>query len=890
MAETLKNLKRIEVIKGEEFKEKITSLDSKEFFYEVYEKAINRLGDIVDYARRLDKLKPESFENQNFNNNIIAFCGDRGQGKSSAMLTFSKMLGECSSDGSFSLDEKSIDKGSLKTMSNMLKDRNIDRSFYILKPIDPTQLEDKDDILKVIVSRIFDDFKKYWQNGEKTKGNIELKSNILDLFQRCYKHIITIKNSEKAKYEDISFEDTLEELARLGDSSNLKKDLFQLIQKFFEIRFNEQEYKKYMLVIQIDDTDLNVNKAYEMVEDLRKYLMVPNVVIIMATKIEQLTKAVEQEMRKKFATLIEANRVNHYEMQQMASKYIDKLIPDGRKIHLPEIRVIPDTSQIPVLIEYKEKNGTPIISTDLIYGEDIQDQIFKYLYSKTGIFLIKPDVGMHCFLPRTIRELVNLLALLSKMEDIKDIKLGGNEVNRDKMKTETGTIDIKNRLDNLEMFEEYLLNTWIPNYVDDTYIHFIQNLSRTTNDLKHKRIITDMFDVIENFEVYSLDKPCFENKQDRSNFLRLTQQKKENLSKTDILQYSIRDVMEVLEELKKTYQNESIILFSFSIKMYYTITLNRIFLMAIINGNNDALKEFIGDDIFRGDISRDYYSSFKVEIDSYLKKLTPHNVDKETCLNKISDFVFWGYKDSNFDYLAYKEEKSNNDKGFSAMWFGISIPILKYIYESTLNQNTFVFFFLNLEVNDALQNYLKKYQMMKESTTKQNSLSLFYENIDKFIFGSKKNISDSEKIDRFKPKFIPFEYTDRGQIVKWRKLISDNKDYIDNLLSFAPVLDEVASLKNLQRTLRMTRTYLDKEITIESAIKRVDSFLSKTNISKDKFEYDQISLEYITNHRDDFLINENLNEGENLRRKINLLNNMDTFIGSIVLKDFDGEE
>lgn len=593
------NLKRIEIIKGEEFREKITSLNPNEFFYDVYEKAMDRLMDIVEYTKSLDDLNLKDFASKNFNNNIIAFCGERGQGKSSAMLTFSKILGECTCPTEY---EKTLDAETFKVMNVWRK--KIDRMFYILDPIDPTQLEDKDDILKVVVSRIFDAFKSYWKNGEKAKRNIELKSEILELFQKCYKHITTIKSSEKSKYEDISFEDTLEELARLGDSSNLKKDLYKLIQKFFEIVFNEKEYKKYMLVIQIDDTDLNVDKAYEIVEDLRKYLMIPNVVIIMATKLEQLTKAVEQEMRKKFDTLIKANRVNKYEIQQMASKYIDKLIPDGRKIHLPEIRVIADTSQKPILVEYKERNGKVIISTDSKDGQDIQDQILKYIYRKTGIMLVKPDTGMHCFIPKTIRELANLLALLSKMEDITDIKDIQEWYDSD-------LLDINNRLDNLEIFEEYLLNTWIPNNLDDAYIHFIVNLSRTTNDLKHKRIITDIFDIIENFEVYSLVKPCIENNQDRISFLKLTQQKKETLSKKDLLQYSIRDVMEALNELKNTYQNDSIILLSFAIKMYYTITLNRIFLMSVVNENNEALKEFIGNDIFRRDVYQDYFVSVK---------------------------------------------------------------------------------------------------------------------------------------------------------------------------------------------------------------------------------------------------------------------------------------
>ena len=56
---------------------------------------------------------------------------------------------------------------------------------------------------------------------------------------------------------------------------------------------------KKKLLIAIDDLDLCNANAYKMAEQIRKYLIIPDVVIIMALKIEQLQMCVQEENFKK---------------------------------------------------------------------------------------------------------------------------------------------------------------------------------------------------------------------------------------------------------------------------------------------------------------------------------------------------------------------------------------------------------------------------------------------------------------------------------------------------------------------------------------------------------------------------------------------------------------
>ena len=302
-------MKKITVKVNEEFRIKmITDFTQNEFFYNAFVKAKNELECIVkDTTTYHDSPNDTMFD---FSNNIIAFSGDRGQGKSSAMLSFSNVLSNCKSSSS-------------KDFLGELLSKN---NYIVLDRIDPTKFENNDNILLIILAKIFNKFCDLWKNSDKT--NMVQYSNLLEQFQLCYDEIMTIKNIEEHEY---AIGNALEKLGRIGDSGNLKKDLWKLLQDFFAFENNctlkPTNRSNNYLVIQMDDTDLNAEKAYTIVEDIRKYFMIPNVIILMAIDINQLTKAIEQYFISNY------ERYNkHYanefveEHRQIAVKYIDKLI------------------------------------------------------------------------------------------------------------------------------------------------------------------------------------------------------------------------------------------------------------------------------------------------------------------------------------------------------------------------------------------------------------------------------------------------------------------------------------------------------------------------------------------------------------------------------------
>ena len=85
--------RNIEIIKGDEYRVKIERRFHKDIFFEdVYRRANMIVYEIIKETNEyLDVSKKEagySIKGQRMGNNIVAFCAERGQGKTSAMQSY----------------------------------------------------------------------------------------------------------------------------------------------------------------------------------------------------------------------------------------------------------------------------------------------------------------------------------------------------------------------------------------------------------------------------------------------------------------------------------------------------------------------------------------------------------------------------------------------------------------------------------------------------------------------------------------------------------------------------------------------------------------------------------------------------------------------------------
>ena len=457
----------LELVKGSEFKIRVEHFKdfNKSFFKDIYVSAAKNVKDIITNTKKYhEPNQNEKFRKDNEEyNNIIAFAGERGTGKSSVMISFAQALDYI--------------KESTEIPDGIQDFKHIkDVKYTLLDVIDPSLFECNESIFEVIIAKMFAKFKEHI---DKSKNDIKFESrkDLLKIFQEVYQNLKVIHSGKNDLFrENAHSENILETLSMLASGSNMRQSFIKLVDKFLEL-FNEGRSKEgRLLVIPIDDLDMNIKHAADMVEQIRKYLLVPNVIILMAVKIDQLTDAIEQEYRNNFKVLLDKNKVTNPEdfPKVMAARYLEKLIPDGRKLFLPGIKVHKNAET--TIVKFYEKKP----------DEDkeelcIEQKVLNMTYEKIGIPFIKPQYGIHYLVSDNLRELHNYLTMLDKMPAIR------NEEGR-----ADDTKYVQNNSNNLNIFENYFLNIWIKNNLSLTRTDAINEFIKADIKLKNKFIVTSI--------------------------------------------------------------------------------------------------------------------------------------------------------------------------------------------------------------------------------------------------------------------------------------------------------------------------------------------------------------------------------------------------------------
>lgn len=98
--------------------------------------------------------------------------------------------------------------------------------------------------------------------------------------------------------DEFDYEGNISKLTKLGESTNLKKELTGLIEAY--LNFMEKRQGKLQMIIAIHDLDLCSANAYKMAEQIRKHLIIPHVCIVISVKIEQLELCIREKNLKDF--------------------------------------------------------------------------------------------------------------------------------------------------------------------------------------------------------------------------------------------------------------------------------------------------------------------------------------------------------------------------------------------------------------------------------------------------------------------------------------------------------------------------------------------------------------------------------------------------------------
>ena len=393
-------------------------------------------------------------------NNIIAFCAPRGQGKTSAMLSYIRFVVRATTRGKEEhgklgntvaiSSKRSKDDDDYESFKNLWGKR-----FYALPPIDPTMLGDEDSVLFLVLGKLFQEIQSLWGKtaiNHRNNKTEEERQEILEKLQSCYEWY---RNFHSGKAADKDKNDGFEVMLEKSDIFKIKQYIWEVIQYFFELHDVTWKKESSFLVVTLDDTDMQFENAYRILEEVRMYLSLPNVVVMMATHLDQLRKIIEQHYRDVLQTPKGDSELEEAEIHRMAAKYLDKLIPVSQTVYLPTMKLGREMGVDIQLDRYKDGAEASQEET-----ENIERLLFEKIYDKTGLVFIQHENYMHNLIPETLRGVQHLLRFVDGMEDVPTEMLDWSNYSRVENNRTAIEKALRNRQENLRLFESYFINDW----------------------------------------------------------------------------------------------------------------------------------------------------------------------------------------------------------------------------------------------------------------------------------------------------------------------------------------------------------------------------------------------------------------------------------------------
>ena len=479
-------------------------------FREQYKQALKLVNDIIRVPADYDTNAPIS--------NIIAFCGERGEGKTSALMTVRNILADTELYKQLKDTELFPDKNEIK-----------ENTFKVLNLVDPAFFDGHHNILELLLGQMY---AEVLLDTEKDKNSnnpldcefrftdrISERNRLMQLFQAVRSSLgIISRPSNKSAY------DNLEEIDELAAGILLKEKFNKLLKAYAEY------FGKTRVLICIDDLDLNVSEGYKMAEEIRKYLCSPaECVVLMAIKVEQMIDVVKSYLRAKIDDIVSDEEIN-----DMAIRYVLKLIPENHRVKMPSISLLADRNlMIYEGDELKEEY------------ESIKEAVVRLIYQKTRYIFVNGR-NISPIVPDNLRELRLLWATLWPLNDGEK-----NDENHKKNKT---------------IFKRYFYENWVKN-LEENDAKFISSLVYTQD------LITINKSVVKYLaEKYS---SIFNNASNKN----ATDKKEESLleviidMKNTMQNVSVGDVMYVLNAVENLTSDTETRKLLFFIKSFYSITL-----------------------------------------------------------------------------------------------------------------------------------------------------------------------------------------------------------------------------------------------------------------------------------------------------------------------------
>ncbi len=390
-------------------------------FRDVYRKVSDMVQEIVNRNRESGKNAGVRFNREEQFCNVIALLGGRGSGKSSALVSYCNFLAnfrKISGGDAFEADEE------VAELLRVGKENSL--SFTVLDVIDATLLDGgrEETIIEIVLARLLDAVEAleeeqgsrgYRGNDPDDRGR-RLKTEIGDLYQ--YQRM---KRKEEGELEAPVL--VVKEKSKSWNLRSAFKKLSEDFNSYAESFRYERgcENRNNYIVIPVDDIDMNVDECWAMLEMIRKYLMVPRVLLMLTFNSKQLYTVCQNYYYKRvFADYHRATEEAETRSEELTRDYMEKVIPTGRRVYMPQLSQLEALIGRRVEILLGSRQGMDFAKLDgfkLNPVMMVEDYINTMLRCYTGVAFPAHSRNSYVF-PPSLRKLCNYTREFLKLKSL----------------------------------------------------------------------------------------------------------------------------------------------------------------------------------------------------------------------------------------------------------------------------------------------------------------------------------------------------------------------------------------------------------------------------------------------------------------------------------------
>lgn len=373
--------------------------------------------------------------------NIISFQGRRGTGKTSAMLSVYEALKKqnrrspwwkaIENTKGWNRAKGQKDKEEEECDETYDEGNNKKCTFVVIDYINASMLEHGEDVLELIIANMF----SLLQEADKRENITRIgykNRELYEEFANVFGILTNVKKEEKAG-NDLS---PLQKLAQLSNSQILGTKIETLIRNYLRRMLeNEKEYDEdtAYLVIAIDDIDMYFQEGgspYEILETLHRYLMIPNVLILVSYDHTYLYRACEKHFAKMYYEQQQLSEDERNRVSDLTIEYLNKVLPNYMRIHMPSLRKRDyegDKNEYCVQIkknDCRELLGDFASTFEGSFEDALLLPIKKFAFlmkaSTAGLFYDALGNKRHFSEPTTLRELAQMYVFYGHIRTIKE--------------------------------------------------------------------------------------------------------------------------------------------------------------------------------------------------------------------------------------------------------------------------------------------------------------------------------------------------------------------------------------------------------------------------------------------------------------------------------------